>query len=202
MSRQLQIGLVMVLITVGSLAFFVSTAREVRVSDAGESSPEFTEAEAPLYDAADPPLEVRIFFPTRSNDLLLRSRDVSVFASQTPENRARQIVNHLIDGSDDDLLFGQLPDGTRLNQIFVSDDGIAYLNFNSAISDNHPGGILREQATIYAIANSLIYNLSEVDRVKILVGGVERETLAGHCLLLLPFELDLSITDIIPGETA
>ncbi len=36
--------------------------------------------------------------------------------------------------------------------------------------------------------------------MKILVGGVEKETLAGHCLLLLPLEMDLSISNVMPRE--
>jgi len=47
--------------------------------------------------------------------------------------------------------------------------------------------------------NSLMYNLPEIRQVKILVGGAEKETLAGHCLLL-PLVIDLSITDVTPKE--
>jgi hypothetical protein len=36
--------------------------------------------------------------------------------------------------------------------------------------------------------------------VKILIGGVEKETLAGHCLLLVPLEMDLTITDVMPRQ--
>jgi hypothetical protein len=67
---------------------------------------------------------------------------------------------------------------------------------------NHPGGILNEQATIYSIVNSLAYNLPEIQQVKILIGGVEKETLAGHCLLLLPLQMDLSITDVTATENS
>ena len=42
----------------------------------------------------------------------------------------------------------------------MSDDGVAFVDFSNAISTNHPGGILNEQATIYSIVNSLTYNLS------------------------------------------
>jgi hypothetical protein len=45
--------------------------------------------------------------------------------------------------------------------------------------------------------NSITYNLPEIRQVKILVGGAERETLAGHCLLL-PLGMDLSITSVAP----
>jgi hypothetical protein len=47
--------------------------------------------------------------------------------------------------------------------------------------------------------NSLTYNLPEIRQVKILVGGAEKETLAGHCLLL-PLAMDLSITDVMPPK--
>jgi hypothetical protein len=33
-----------------------------------------------------------------------------------------------------------------------------------------------------------------------LIGGVEKETLAGHCLLLLPLTMDLSLTNVAPRE--
>jgi hypothetical protein len=46
--------------------------------------------------------------------------------------------------------------------------------------------------------DSLTYNIEEIKQVKILIGGVEKETLAGHCLLLLPMEMDLSITNVTP----
>ena len=55
-------------------------------------------------------------------------------------------------------------------------------------------------ATIYSIVDSLGYNLPEIKQVKILIGGTEKETLAGHCLLLLPFQMDLSMTDVMPHE--
>ena len=77
--------------------------------------------------------------------------------------------------------------------------GMAYVDFSSTISANHPGGMVNEQATVYSIVNSLTYNLPEIRQVKILVGGAEKETLAGHCLLL-PLGMDRSITDIAPPK--
>jgi len=72
------------------------------------------------------------------------------------------------------------------------------------IAANHAGGILNEQATIYSVVNSLTYNLPEIQEVKVLIGGSEKETLAGHILLLLPLQMDLSITNVTPppGQSA
>jgi hypothetical protein len=198
MTRQVAIGLgVMVVITLVSLAYLFDVTEMVQFT-AGLEEPDagFPELEEPLFEPTDPPLEIRMFFPATNNDVLIRTRRMMIYESATLENQARQIVEQLIAGPGNNNLFSGLPSGTGLNQLFISEDGVAYVDFNSALSDNHPGGILSEQATVYSIVNSLVYNLDGINRVKILVGGAEKETLAGHCLLLLPLQTDLSITDI------
>lgn len=201
MPRNVQISLLLMgAVAVISLLYVFNVADRIQTTPQIETDETFREPEAPLYKPTDPPLGVKLFFPGTNNDILLRTRDMTIFASAEIENQARQILEHLIQGTSDDNLFGRLPLDTRLNQAFVGANGVIYLDFNSALSDNHPGGVLPELATIYAIVNSLTYNLEEIARVKILIGGVEKETLAGHCLLLLPLVLDLSITDIAPIE--
>ena len=78
--------------------------------------------------------------------------------------------------------------------LFLSEQGTAFIDFSNTISINHPGGLLNELTTIYSVVDSLTYNLPEIKQVKIMIGGVEKETLAGHCILLLPLEMVLSIT--------
>jgi hypothetical protein len=202
MPRYIKIGLAITVAAAAvSLVYFVDIAQRLRAPETSDPESGFSEPEAPLYGPTDPPVEIRAFFPALSNDVLLRTRRLRIFGSESPENRSRQIVELLIAGADDDLLFGRLPEGTRLNHVFVSPEGTAYLDFNSALADNHPGGILPEQATLYAIVNSLAYNLPEIDRVKILIGGIEKETLAGHCMLILPLEPDLAISDMAQPQT-
>ena len=197
MARNVWISLVLVIVIATLSAFYLfDVADNLQQASESETDLIFEEAAEPLYAPTDPPIEMRLFFPGTSNDVLLRTRDVTVFASAEIENQVRQIVNQLIEGAEDRDLFGRLPTDTRLNDVIVGDDGVVYLDFNSALSDNHPGGVLPEQATIYSIVNSLTYNLDGIDRVKILVGGTEKETLAGHCLLLLPLGIDLSISDM------
>ena len=200
MTRSLFVSLLFgVVVAAGSAIYIIVTAPRVRQDPQPVTDPVFEEAVEPLYAPSDPAIEARLFFPGPNNDVLLRTRDVTIFASVDIENRIRQIVELLLQGGDDPVLFGSLPPDTRLNEVFVADDGVVYLDFNSAISDNHPGGVLAEQATIYSIVNSLTYNLEAIDRVKILIGGTEKETLAGHCLLLLPLNMDLSISDMARG---
>ncbi len=200
MIRSLSISLLL-LVVVASLTalYFFSIEGSLRPDPESETDPVFEEAVEPLYAPTDPAIEARLFFPGNNNDVLLRTRDLTIFDSLEIENRIRQIVEKLIQGGDDPDLFHRLPPDTRLNEVFVAENGVVYLDFNIAISDNHPGGVLPEQATVYSIVNSITYNLEAIDRVKILVGGTEKETLAGHCLLLLPLEMDLSISDMALG---
>ena len=202
--RRIQISLfALSIVLAGSLLYFFNVTEDIRATtDTAIDEIEFEQAEAPLYEETDLPVEVKLFFPGPNNDVLLRTRNSTIFSSMEVSNRARQLVDLLIEGAGNPALFGSLPPGTRLNELFTSDDGIAYVDFNSAISLNHPGGILPEQSTIYSIVNSLVYNLPEIQSVKILVDGVEKETLAGHYLLLLPLELDLSISDVSMPEVA
>lgn len=196
MPRHIRIGLVVTVVVAGaSILYLMDIAGRLDTIEEPETEPLFSEP-APSYAPNDPEIRVRVFYPALSNDVLLRTQSATIFDSESPESRARQIIEHLVAGSEANVPLGRLPEGTRLNQIFVSGNGTAYLDFNSALADNHPGGILPEQATVYAIVDSLVYNLPEVDRVKLLIGGTEKQTLAGHCLLMLPLEADLSVSDM------
>jgi hypothetical protein len=192
----ISLGITMVATVLSVMYLFDVTEMVQSTAGIDDEEPAFAESEERLYDPTDPPMEVRIFFPSTNNDVLIRTRTMTIFESAELVNQARQIVEILITGEGNSDLFSELPPDTRLNTIFISEDGVAYVDFSSALSDNHPGGVLPEQATVYSIVNSLAYNLDGIDQVKILIGGIEKETLAGHCLLLLPLQTDLSITDI------
>jgi hypothetical protein len=83
--------------------------------------------------------------------------------------------------------------GTRLRSLFLFENGLAVADFSNEMSRAHPGGVWGERASIYAVVNSLTFNFPSIRRVKILVGGREAETLAGHVSLARPFGMDLSM---------
>jgi hypothetical protein len=53
-----------------------------------------------------------------------------------------------------------------------------------AFADSHPSGILLEDLTLCSLIETLAANVPGVARVKFLVEGRERETLAGHIDLM------------------
>lgn len=200
-SRPVKIGLV----TLGvgfalTLGFFVDVVGRIQsmVQDtSNETADPFIPAPEPLYEQTDPPMAVKIFFPATRDNAILSAEDQMIFRSAELANRARQILQKVLEGPKTEGLYASIPKDTKLQEVFIDDTGLAYVDFSNPISANHPGGMLNEQTTIYSIVNSLTYNLPEIRQVKILVGGGEKETLAGHCLLL-PLEMDLSITDVPP----
>ena len=201
MARHIKIGLIVLAIGFAvTLGFFVDIVGRIQsmVNERDTEENPFTPPPQPLYAPTDPPMSAKIFFPAASGDALLATEDQTIFRSAELGNRARQILQKLQEGPHSGKMFPSMPKDTRIQDLLLSEQGTVFIDFSDAISAGHPGGVLNELATIYSIVNSLVYNLPEIKQVKILIGGVEKETLAGHCLLLLPLEMDLAITDIMP----
>jgi Sporulation and spore germination len=201
MPRHIKISLIVLGIGFAvSLGFFVDIVGRVRhlVNEVETEDNPFSPPAQPLYAPTDPPVSAKIFFPAAGGSALLTTEDDMIFKSAEVVNRAKQILQKLQDGPHSNAMFPSLPKDTKVQDIFISEQGVALIDFSNTISTNHPGGLLNELTTIYSIVDSLTYNIDEIKQVKILIGGVEKETLAGHCLLLLPMGMDLSITDVTP----
>ena len=203
MPRRIKIALIMLAIA-GTIAmgFFVDIVGRVRsmVNEHETEENPFKPPTKPLYLPTDPPMTVKVFFPAASGDTLLLAQEQMIFKSADISNRARQILQSLQTGPQGDTMLPPLPKDTKVQDIFLSEQGTAFIDFSDNLATAHPGGVLNELSTIYSIVDSLTYNLPEIKQVKILIGGVEKETLAGHCLLLLPLDMDLSITNVMPRE--
>jgi germination protein M len=202
MPRHIKIGLIVLgIIFAVTLGLFVDVVGKIQSMMGDRESEEnpFAQETAALHSPTDPPMQVKVFFPGKQEDAILASEDQTIFRSAELANRARQILAKLLEGPKNPELYPSIPKDTKLQEVFIDDTGTAYVDFSNPISANHPGGMQNEQATVYSIVNSLTYNLPEIRQVKILVGGAESETLAGHCLLI-PLEMDLSITDIAPPQ--
>ena len=110
-----------------------------------------------------------------------------------PATLGRRLIKELIDGPVEGN-FPTLPAGTQLRAFFLQDDGTAVVDFSSQLRENHPGSCRMAQLTLFSIVNSLILNVSEIRRVKILIDGAEAQTLAGHLTLDFPLTADMLLT--------
>jgi len=126
-----------------------------------------------------------LYFADRNNSFL-KSEQRVMQQPGDPLNFGRAIVEALIKGPQKGLV-RTIPVGTELSAIYIDSDNVCYVDLSETVKKNHPGGSNSEMLTIYAVVNSLILNVSEIERVKILIDGNEAQTLAGHINLQFPF---------------
>jgi len=101
-----------------------------------------------------------------------------------------KIIKALIEGPKKGLVH-TMPPETTLKAFFLTEKGVAVVDLSSDIKVRHPGGIQAEIITIYSIVNTLILNIPDINAVKILIGGRESDTLAGHIDIRYPFTADM-----------
>jgi hypothetical protein len=73
-----------------------------------------------------------------------------------------------------------LPPGAEIRDVYMVDPGLAVIDTNAVFADKHRSGVLTEELTVVSLVQTLAANLPGISRVKILVDGKERDTLAGH----------------------
>lgn len=132
---------------------------------------------------------VHLYF-TDTEHRLLRAETRQMPVPETPQTYGRNIILALIEGPREKWN-RTLPAETRLRALHILDNGTAYVDLSVEIRERHPGGIQMERISIFSMVNSLILNVPEISRVKILVGGRETLTLAGHLDLRFPFKAEM-----------
>ncbi len=134
---------------------------------------------------------IYLYFSDRENVHLIAEERV-LDHSTDPAEFGRQLITGLIKGPTQGYL-RTIPEETILRSLYVTRDGTAYVDFSSTVTEKHPGGVQSELLTIYSIVNSLVLNVNEINRVKILIQGNESLTLAGHIDLNAPFKANMLI---------
>ena len=131
-------------------------------------------------------IAAHLYFANRNNSFL-KSETRVVHYPDEPVEFGRIIVEALIKGPQKGLI-RTIPVGTELSAIYIDPEKVCFVDLSGAVKRKHPGGINSELLTIYSVVNSLILNVSEIKRVKILIDGNETQTLAGHINLQFPFK--------------
>lgn len=135
---------------------------------------------------------VDIYYPsTVADGLVAESREI--FDTATPGDQVKQIVADLLSDPSHEKARRAVPAGTLLRQVYVLDEGVAWLDFSSDLTDNLPGGSMSELLTVYAIVDSVVANVPNVRRVGILIEGHQVETLNGHLSLKQPLRPNYSL---------
>ena len=173
-------------------ALFIGSAILVVIHDAHSEPVIASRGEAQQLTAALKPSKkspVHLYFSDRQNIFLMSEQRVLLHAD-SPTSLARAIVEALIKGPQEGLV-RTIPSATVLRAIYIATDNVCYVDLSEMVRKNHPGGSNSELLTVYSIVNSLILNISAIDRVKILIDGQEVLTLAGHIDLQFPAKANM-----------
>ncbi|MCX5820849.1 MAG: GerMN domain-containing protein [Deltaproteobacteria bacterium] len=132
--------------------------------------------------------EVTLFF-SDANERFLVPEKRFIPKENEPEAQAREMVKALIAGSKTGLV-NTFPEKAELQDVNREGEDVLSVNFRESLVANHPGGSAAEMATVYSLTNTLTTNLPAIKRIRILIGGKERESLKGHIGLHNPFMMN------------
>ncbi len=134
-------------------------------------------------------VELTLYFAEEgAAGLTAEQREVEI---ENLEELPSMVVEELIVGPKNNNLYPTIPSETQLLSLVV-EDGTAMVDFSQDIISKHWGGSAGETMTIMSLVDSLT-ELSEIDRVQILVEGEKIDSLLGHWDTSQPLERDESI---------
>jgi uncharacterized protein (DUF58 family) len=111
---------------------------------------------------------------------VLRVQSVSIELSTERQRKSAEILRALLaiyTGKDSPH---RLAPGANVRNVYFVNPGLVVVDVNSELADGQTSGILPEELTVASFVQTLSANSPEIARVKFLVNGKQRETLAGH----------------------
>lgn len=127
---------------------------------------------------------------------LLTRTTVTIPLPPDSAERTQQILRNLL------TLYQTAPsphaigEGADVKDVYFVKGGLVVVDFNSAFAEKHPSGILSEELTVASVVATLRANNPEIQKVKFLVEGKDRETLAGHADLATPLDA-INFTQVV-----
>ena len=111
---------------------------------------------------------------------VLRTKSVLLPLSSERQRRAAELLRALLTTYSAKDSSHHLPTTAEVHNVFFVDPGLVVIDVNSALADGQTSGILPEELTVASFVSTLAANQQGILRMKILVDGKERGTLAGH----------------------
>ena len=119
----------------------------------------------------------------------LRSQSQTVVLPDEPSARDREVLRALFAHYVERPSPHPLDPGSDVRDVYFVGGDLAVIDTTAAFAEGHRSGILVESLTVVSIVETLAANHPGVTRVKILVDGRERDTLAGHADLMAIYDV-------------
>jgi Sporulation and spore germination len=173
--RHLIIGVAVLLAIALGMGFYVWRMRSH--VDRGEVSAVNTQPVAPPVSGSNEQVTLYVAYDDAG---VLRPKPVRIPLPAGRQERAAEILRALLTLYLDKSSPHTLGTGSEIRDVYLVDPGLAVIDLNAAFADGHRSGVLVEELTVVSLIQTLSANVPGITRVKILVEGNERDTLAGH----------------------
>lgn len=170
-------AIAMVVLLIATLALAIYAFRMRKAVTATSQIPTDTR---PLTPPVAGPTERVTLFVAHDDDGTLRPESALIPMPSGRQQRAEELLRALLSIYLDKNSPHPLGAGSEVRSVFLIDPGVAVIDLNSAFADTHRSGVLVEELTIASLIHTISANTQGVIKVKILVDGNERDTLAGH----------------------
>jgi hypothetical protein len=176
MTRRILVVFAVLALIAVALGFYALHLKRKVARDA-QTAAEQQLAMAPLGNG--PPEPVTLYVATDS-DGTLRKTQINVSLPSERSERDRAVLRALLAQYLKSPSPHPIGPASDVREVYLMGADTAIVDTNAAFADAHPSGVLAEELTVASIVVTLNANDSKIGRVKMLVNGQERDTLAGH----------------------
>lgn len=149
------------------------------------------------------PTERVVLFVANDDDGSLRGESAQIPMASGRQQRAEELLQALLSLYLDKSSPHVLGAGSEIRSVYLVDPGTAVIDVNAAFADTHRSGVLVEELTVTSLIQTIAVNTPGILKVKILVDGRERDTLAGHADLSSYYDVSAVnqlATELQPGQ--
>lgn len=175
--RHLIIGVSVLLAAVLGMTIYLLHVRKTVTANPQPAAPTDTR---PLAPPSVGPTENVTLFVAYDEDGTLRAQGAKIPLPSGRQQRAEELLRALLALYLDKSSPHPVGAGGDVRSVFLVDPGVAVIDLNAAFADGHRSGVLVEELTLTSLIHTISVNIPGIVKVKILVDGKERETLAGH----------------------
>jgi hypothetical protein len=183
-SRQVIIAAILLIVASLGMGLY---AWHMRKNAKASASATYAASVAP--PAAGPTEQATLYLADDSAESL-HTQQATISLPEDRQERAQELIRALLSVYLDKNSPHVIAPGSDVRDVFLVDPGVAVIDMNSAFGDGHRSGILVEDLTVASLVETLSQNISGIQRVKILINGKERDTLAGHADLSIFYDVN------------
>jgi hypothetical protein len=174
---QITVALVLLAILVSGVVIIRITHKEEALTQQGTDAAPV----APVVGGQQEHIQILVAY---DDDQALRWREADVFLPADRGLRARETLRSVLAQYLQTPSPHPLDKAAAIKDVYFITPDTMIVDTNLQFADGHPSGILLEEMTLTSLIETLNANVPGINKVKFLVDGKERETLAGHADLM------------------